>query len=278
MKPHSEIDRLIETVAASREILQPEAFHTICDFIAQSQTPSGAFADRGGHPDWYYSFFGFLLLKAFRMDPQLDQLKKFVLKSRNSDHHKLIDWAVWVLLRHSFNPSWWFKLKISFRLSFRWISHRQKDDQVYLSFISLLILNHFWGWARCISRQIDQLTSGFFLTEHSPASHLAAAICIRNHANLNTDDLSAMLMKNAHPEGGFVSFYDHGTADMLSTAVAVYALNQAGTDLGSIKADGLGFVSAHFDDGAFLSGDGDPTRDMEYTFYGLLALSSYTQQ
>jgi len=278
MKSRSEIDRLLQAVSASSEVLQPEALHSVYDFIAQSQTPSGAFADRSGRPDWYYSFFGFLLSKAFHLEPQLDNLKQFVLNSGKINHRNLIEWSVWVLLRYSFKPNWWFKLTISFGLALRWIGKRQNADQVYLTFLSLLILNHFWGWANCISRQIDQLTSRFILTDHSPTSHLAAALCVRKHANLNTEDLSAMLIKNAHPEGGFVPFSDHETADMLSTAVAVYALNQAGTNIGAIKADGLEFVSAHFDNGAFLSGDGDPTRDMEYTFYGLLALSSYTQQ
>jgi hypothetical protein len=277
MKSHSEINRLIRCVSTSVDLLEPAAYDEVCDFIRQSQTLSGAFTDRGGQPDWYYSLFGFLISKAFNLKPELSRLRRFVLNSNKMDEQNFIEWSVWVLLRYSFKPGFIFKLRISLRLAQRWITNRQKDDQVYLTFLSLLILNHFWGWSRCISNQIDRLTSAFILNDHSPTSHLAAALCIRNHANLNTDDLSAMLMKNAHPEGGFVSFGDHGTADMLSTAVAVYALNQAGTNIGAMKPDGLEFVSSHFDNGAFLSGDGDPTRDVEYTFYGLLALSSYAQ-
>ena len=36
----------------------------------------------------------------------------------------------------------------------------------------------------------------------------------------------------------------------------------------------LDWVQGLFSQGAFLSGNGDSSRDLEYTFYGLLALGS----
>jgi len=59
---------------------------------------------------------------------------------------------------------------------------------------------------------------------------------------------------------------------MLSTAVALFALNYVDYDLRLLKPSCLDFIGQNFSDGAFLSGDGDPTADVEYTFYGLLAL------
>ena len=41
-----------------------------------------------------------------------------------------------------------------------------------------------------------------------------------------------------------------------------------------IKPGCLEFVGANYSDGSFLSGDGDLTKDLEYTFYGLLALGA----
>jgi len=277
MEPRSEIDRLILTVAQSAELLEPAAYQSACNFVRQSQTKSGAFADRSGQPDLYYSFFGFMICKAFNLDIELSQLERFIFQQKRKNSKNLINWSIDVLLRYSFKPNFRFKLKISMQLTLRWIKERHKSDKVYLTFISLLMLNHFWGWNRCISIQINKLTTSFLLNGHSPTSHLAAALCIRNHARLNTDSLTALLMKNASPNGGFVSFQNHETPDMLSTAVAIYALNQSKTDIKAITAEGLDFVSSQFDNGAFLSGDGDSTRDIEYSFYGLLALSSYAQ-
>lgn len=278
MEPRSEIDRLINTISSSADVLEPAAYDAVCNFVRQSQTKSGAFADRGGTPDLYYSFFGFMICKAFNLNDELNKLQEFVFCSKTKNNKNLIDWSIEVLLRYSFKPTFAFKLKVSIKLLSRWLKERGNSDKVYLTFISLLMLNYFWGWNRCISLQIDKLTSAFLLNDHSPTSHLAAALCIRNHAQLGTDNLSALLMKNAHTNGGFVSFCDHETPDMLSTAVAIYALNQTDINIKAITADGLEFVSSHFDNGAFLSGDGDTTRDVEYTFYGLLALSSYAQQ
>jgi len=278
MMPRSEINRLIKSVSASAEVMETGAFEAVCDFVRKSQTESGAFVDRGGHPDWYYSFFGFLICKAFDLKPELQRLQQFVMKPEKRIQRNLIDWAVWVLLNYSFKPNLLFKLKISIRLAMLWIRGRQPAGQVYPTFLSLLILNHFWGYVRCISKQTDRLTSAFIMNDHSPTSHLAASVLIRNQAGLTIVELSQKLMKCAHAEGGFVSFSDHGTADMLSTAVAIYALTRANISIGTIRASGLDFVSRQFDNGAFLSGDGDTTRDLEYTFYGLLALSSYTQQ
>lgn len=277
MNPRSEINRLIRTLSRSADLLEPAAYQAVCDFIRQSQTESGAFMDRGKQPDWYYSFFGYLMCRAFGLQDELTRLRHYVLKSDRTGEQNMVEWSVWVLLRYSFTPGFLFKLSISVRLLFRWIKDRSHADQIYNTFLTLLILNHFWGWSSWFSRPIDKLTSASHFNEHSPTSHLAAAICIRSHANLDSGDLSAILMKRAHSGGGFVSFRDHGTADMLSTAVAVYALRHTRTDIRLLTAPGLNYVSTHFDDGAFLSGDGDPTRDVEYTFYGLLALSAYAQ-
>lgn len=64
---------------------------------------------------------------------------------------------------------------------------------------------------------------------------------------------------------------------MLSTAVAAYALCRSEKLPKNLLSSGFDFISEQFDEGAFLSGDGDQTRDLEYTFYGLLGLSSYAQ-
>jgi hypothetical protein len=81
-----------------------------------------------------------------------------------------------------------------------------------------------------------------------------------------------LLKSFACESGGFKAFAHLENADMLSTAVALFALNYAGCDLRLLKPICLDFIEQNFSYGAFLSGDGDPTADVEYTFYGLLAL------
>lgn len=276
-KKKTEIDRLIEALKASSLVLQPDALELVRQFVANSQLPDGRFVDRGKRADWYYTFFGFLLCQAFEINSQLNLLKKNVLIQKKLEKHNLVDWAVWVLLYQTFRPSFYFKAKTSLRLISFWIRGRYQSDRVYLVFLSLLIMNHFWGWARCISGQIDRLTSSFLLNDHSPVSHLAAAVLIRHQAGLEVDGLISDLLQHTHPQGGFVAFKNHTSPDMLSTAVVTYALCRSEKLPKNFLSNGFDFISEQFDEGAFLSGDGDQTRDLEYTFYGLLGLSSYAQ-
>jgi hypothetical protein len=91
---------------------------------------------------------------------------------------------------------------------------------------------------------------------------------------MNQDGLDEqeVLKSFACKSGGFKAFAHLDQADMLSTAVALFALNFAGSDLRLLKPGCLDFIQQNYAEGAFLSGDGDPTTDVEYTFYGLLAL------
>lgn len=277
MNSRSELNRLILTLSRSADLLEPAAYQAVCDFIRQSQTGSGAFMDRGKEPDSYYSFFGYLMCRAFGLTDELSRLRCYVMNSAGTREPNLADWSVRVLLRCSFKPGFLFRLWNSFRLLVRWIRERTHSDTFYLTFLTLLILNHFWGYSHLLLRPVSRLTAASRFNSHSPTSHLAAALCIRSHAGLDPGALPAMLMNRAHSGGGFVAFPDNATADMLSTAVAIYALRHTRTDIRLLTSTGLNYVSTHFDGGAFLSGDGDPTRDVEYTFYGLLALSAYAQ-
>jgi hypothetical protein len=91
---------------------------------------------------------------------------------------------------------------------------------------------------------------------------------------MNQDGLTEqeLLKSFACETGGFKAFAHLNNADMLSTAVALFALNFAGSDLRLLKPACLDFIQQNYAEGAFLSGDGDTTIDVEYTFYGLLAL------
>jgi hypothetical protein len=73
---------------------------------------------------------------------------------------------------------------------------------------------------------------------------------------------------------GFKAFKEVESTDLLSTAVALFALEKAGAGLKTIAPDVLGLVQNNYSEGAFLSGNGDETRDLEYTFYGLLILGT----
>ncbi len=108
--------------------------------------------------------------------------------------------------------------------------------------------------------------------EHSPCSEIAAKVFLQKMMKQEGSIQQVLLHSFACESGGFKAFAHLKSADMLSTAVALFALNYADCDLRLLKPNGLDFIQSNFSDGAFLSGDGDLTADVEYTFYGLLAL------
>lgn len=110
------------------------------------------------------------------------------------------------------------------------------------------------------------------IDQHSPCSEIAARVFLQKMMNRDGSEDQELLKSFACETGGFRAFAHLNHADMLSTAVALFALDFADCDLRLLKPACLDFIGQNFSDGAFLSGDGDPTADVEYTFYGLLAL------
>jgi hypothetical protein len=108
--------------------------------------------------------------------------------------------------------------------------------------------------------------------QHSPCSEVAAKVFLQKMMNQNGSKEQELLKSFVCESGGFTAFAHLDRADMLSTAVSLFALDFAGSDLRLLKPASLNFIQQNYSDGAFLSGDGDQTRDLEYTFYGLLAL------
>ena len=107
-----------------------------------------------------------------------------------------------------------------------------------------------------------------------PCSISAALIYGRKILGLNTQKKQKELTTFAAVNGGFRVFETIDTADTLSTSVALFVLKECDADLRVVKPACLDFIQDNYTAGAFLSGDGDLTKDLEYTFYGLLALGS----
>ena len=74
--------------------------------------------------------------------------------------------------------------------------------------------------------------------------------------------------------GGFAALEHTREPDLLSTATALFVLRFMDHDLRLIRPDCLEFINGLYRDGGFTSVSSDTETDMEYTFYGLLALGA----
>ena len=81
------------------------------------------------------------------------------------------------------------------------------------------------------------------------------------------------LLARQHPSGGFLATTDAPLPDLLSTAVAMHALDAAGADWRGQRETILDFIDSLWSaEGGFHGSWADDDLDSEYTFYGLLAL------
>ncbi len=261
----------INTLKTGYHALDQSAQHQIADFVASRQHPEGGFVDRAGKPDLYYSLFGFWLSAALNLDTLLEKHKIFIGSVRNHPD-KTIDLLAFTLIRTGMfrndkAPSVWPIVK-------NFIRERNRIDLTYRFFLLLVVLD-----ARGGTRKILTSLARFWFFFYRPADNIpcsisAALLFVRKRVGLNYRREQEKLLA-FHVEGAGFKVFEHvHTCDLLSTAVALFALKESGYDLRLIAPDCLRFVEQNYLSGAFLSGDGDQTPDLEYTFYGLIALGS----
>jgi len=102
----------------------------------------------------------------------------------------------------------------------------------------------------------------------------AAAVSLGRNLRLPLGpEIPAWLLRCYHAEGGFRAIPDAPMPDLLSTAVILHALDGLQAPLQRIKEPCLDFVDSLWtNEGGFHGSWADDVVDVEYTYYGLLAL------
>lgn len=114
------------------------------------------------------------------------------------------------------------------------------------------------------------------LLPNAPGTAAALALYRRLGWQVPTDSID-WLMNCRQPEGGFLAFPGAPIPDLLSTAVALHGLAGAQADLTGLKEPCLDFIDSLWNaEGGFHGNWTDDTLDCEYTYYGLLALGHLT--
>ena len=101
----------------------------------------------------------------------------------------------------------------------------------------------------------------------------AAVTVLRNFRVPIPAQTGAWILSAAHPGGGFLPFIGAPMPDLLSTAVALHALDGLQVSFDSQREACLDFVDTLWTaEGGFHGNWDDDVLDLEYTYYGLLAL------
>lgn len=259
-------------------MLDETARNEVINFVERCQHPNGAFTDRGGKPDFYYSLFGVLIASALDLKDLTDKHRIFIQQAEPPEKQGAMFFA-YTLIRSFLSENNAQKPSI-LKLIKMLFSKTGNVNPGYRLFMWMLTFDFLYG-----KRNLILFAARTFLSFHRPTTNLpcsvvAAYTVARHFSGLNAKNEIKILFSFFEESKGFKMFGDINHPDLLSTAVALFALKTADADFRLVVPDCLNLIQQNYADGAFLSGDGDTKRDLEYTFYGLLTLgvlSKYEQ-
>ena len=262
----------IESVLKNAVVMiDPESLKQMRSYVINQQTSEGGFPDRAGKCDIYYSLFGCFIAEALDIKAINAPLKHYVNNVARTNNLTGINlYCASILYAKLFGLETFpkdLKKKVLSDLN-------QTGNQlpIYSNFLSMLTyyyLNDLKGLYRIIKSAKS--------TAHSsemPCPVTAANLVLLKLARKPFVKTKERLMSFYRGNGGFTALHNTPAEDLLSTGVALYALNYSDSDLRIIKPECLTYVDSLFHDGGFRSTEPDVEIDIEYTFYGLLALGS----
>ena len=202
----------------------------------------------------------------------IEKLKQFAGSQSASRVPGFIERCCLLLLQKELNVKRFSRMRSLIALGRSFLKERQSINLSYRSFVLFLTLNAVFPFPSIFKSMLKKMLTQTSVDQNAPCSEVAAEVFLVKMLNYDGTEEQKLLASFALESGGFKAFAHLSNADILSTAVALFALNYAGYDLRLIMPSCLDFIQQNYSEGAFLSGDGDETADVEYTFYGLLAL------
>ncbi len=282
--------KLLKALQRGTDKLSVEALQKVSAFVESQKTPKHSFIGRGGDPDIYYSLFGWMLYYVLGIKCDKENLALCLSQYDETDldlvhyaaymrcrmlYHLLGNKKSTLLLRSVFNR------KIKNLDEFEVVPHDDPQSP-YTGFIWLSLLEDTGNTVK--SKEFDltvledyHLADGGYMNvkngRTATTNATVAALSIIGQLkgyNKNEDVLYLRDLQNSL--GGFRAVADSPVPDLLSTATALFMLHCYGVEP---KYSAEDFVEAHWlDSGGFSATLLDELSDVEYTFYGLLALGA----
>ncbi len=285
---------MLQVARLAPSIMGEEASRLIYDSLLQKQNEDGGFQDRDGESDLYYTSFAIDALTALQQDLPEEKLTRF-LNEKLSTLEKL-DFVHLCCLARCFSALPSGKNTEALAPAFSAIEedyrsedggYNQSDDcktgSAYACFLA-------WG-AYTDHGLVPPAPEGIFSCIESlkspsgawandieipvpnvPATAAAVSVC-RNLRIPIPAETGPWILSNIHPTGGFLPFPQAPMPDLLSTAVALHTLDGLQISFDDKKEMMLDFVDSLWTaEGGFHGSWDDDDLDIEYTYYGLLAL------
>lgn len=261
------------------------------EFFLRELNADGGFRNRTGKSDLYYTLFGLEGMMALRMELPVESMRGFL---NSFGDGATLDFVHLSCLLRCWSACGGVDPVIQVKLGERIAEFRTPDGGYHqrrgaprCSAYGCLL-----GWTAAadagatvtdLRSLTDCLASlkaadGGYANEpglpFGTTTATAAAVSLHRHLRRTPEpQLGQWLIAQAVPEGGFKAFPQAPMPDLLSTAVALHALDGLQTDYRHLKESCLDFIDTLWSaEGGFHGTWADDFLDCEYTYYGLLAL------
>ncbi len=264
--------QIIHYLKSGFDVLDETIQQEIIAFIDRQQHSGGGFTDRAGTPDLYYSLFGYWFTLATNNLKVLGKFESFIHQQKEQDSPGAVEQMALLLIHAQLSPT---QKKQSLFTLFKTVFLKGKRIGLTYQFFLLTLAIDAQNSNKKLYYFLARIVLIFYKSsENLPCSITAALTFAKHKVGLKIKKDQNKLISYYNKSGGFRAFESIENSDTLSTAVALFVLRETNFDMRMITPPCLDFVQQNYDEGAFLSGDGDTTRDLEYTFYGLLALGT----
>lgn len=285
---------MLQVARLGPSVLGEEASNLIEKYIRSQQNDDGGFQDRDGHSDLYYTSFAIDALTALQVEIPEKSISAY-LKSESEDLSSL-DFVHLCCLARSSSALKEYRGKDcmhdvldrieQFRTSDGGYN-QIADHQTGSAYACFLAWGAYSDHGKTIPSEegiiscLDSLFSDDgawsndvdFPVPNVPSTAAAVAVC-RNMRRPITDTTTNWILSCYHPaSGGFLAFPDAPMPDLLTTAVALHTLDAMQAPFEAIRENCLDFIDSLWSaEGGFHGNWSDDQLDIEYTYYGLLAL------
>ncbi len=288
---------LMAQAARSQELLGGSA-DLVRQYLVSQIHPDGGGRNRDGASDLYYTAFVFMGLQSLGDPVTLDPLRAFLQKfgsGQGLDLPHLASLArCWALAQVSGEigpggPGLLAELKKYQAADGGYAPAPQATHgTLYGLYLAQGIYDDL-GVAAPFGPRVGELLRSLELAEGGWANETgvpaavatvgaAAVALLKRHCFPVPETAVAWLHKHLHPRGGFRANLAAPMPDLLTTATVLHALKALGGDLGGVRESCLDFIDSLWTNaGGFHGHWADDFLDSEYTFYGLLALGSLSE-
>lgn len=286
--------KLFATLQKGKEQLSKEALSGISRFVESQRTEEGAFKDKSGKADLYYTSFGWTLSYLLGLKPDLKKMASYLAK-QDTEALDLIHYTAYIRCRMIL---WLMKTGKAGLLLRTFFSSGSKPLEAfdglphndpcspYTQFIWFSLQEDMGQRIRNKREIIESLLRyhrperGFTNTREgltaTTNATTAAFTVIGQLTGYGVEFQILEILLNLcgmqKESGGFCATKESPVPDLLSTATSLFLLNNYGMLPPYPAKD---FIEAHWlECGGFSATLMDSESDVEYTFYGLLALGA----